>query len=480
MAEIKQFSQTDPMWKSKLLGFDKTSNIGSFGCLLTSVTMLASGYGVDETPDSLNEKLKKVVGFSAGTAYLVPGAIPAALPGIRYVTYAKCSGVPAPLAEINGWLSRGKPVVIEVDWSPQAGVQTHYMLLYGQEGEDYLVYDPYPFPVTNGKIKLSQSKYAQIAGTKDPAKIITGVMYFDGPGAAVPPPPPPQLDKGVYASFPVYASADELAIRSQMLVAENTLLKRVAANTEMKILEADAVAKAKIGVQNQWIPVKLADGTQGYTAAWLVSKTKNSAAPEPGTPPTAIPVPKDAPVVKASTDGLKLRSKPDATDATILKVLPIGAELKVLETAAEVQRKVGKMYEWLKVADVQNVQGVVAAWYVSIVSLGAAAFGPEAQRQTAAPNFAIGEIPPLILRTVEENVALRAKAFISPQTLIQRLPLGAELIALGRQDSAAKKLGKAGKWMRVKDIKGNRGYVAAWLLEERPENPAPQVSPADC
>ncbi|GAB4483922.1 MAG: hypothetical protein OHK0031_07680 [Anaerolineales bacterium] len=480
MADMKQFSQTDPAWKSKTLGFDKTSNIGSFGCLLTSVTMLASGYGVNETPDSLNEKLKAVAGFSAGTAFLVPGALPAVLPGIRYITYTRCWGVPAPLAEIDGWLARGKPVIIEVDWSPQAGVQTHYMVLYGKEDGDYLVYDPYPFPVTNGKIKLGQSKYAQIAGTKDPAKIITGVMYFDGPGAAVPPPPPPQLDKGVYASFPVYASADELAIRSQMLVAENTLLKRVAANTEMKVLEADASAAPKIGVQNQWIPVKLADGTQGYTAAWLVSKTKNNAVPAPGTPPIVVPVPKDAPVVKASTDGLKLRSKPDTTDATILKVLPIGAELKVLEPASEVQRKVGKMYEWLKVADLQNTQGVVAAWYVNIVSLGGAAFGPEAQRQTAAPNFAIGEIPPLILRTAEEGVALRAKAFISPQTLIQRLPLGSELIALGRADTAAKKLGKAGKWIRVKDVRGNRGYVAAWLVEERPEDPAPQVSPADC
>jgi hypothetical protein len=34
--------------------------------------------------------------------------------------------------------------------------------------------------------------------------------------------------------------------------------------------------------------------------------------------------------------------------------------------------------------------------------------------------------------------------------------------------------------MRVKDVKGNKGYVAAWLLKERPEDPVPQVSPDDC
>lgn len=480
MPDIKQYSQTDPAWKSKLLGFDKTSTIGYYGCLLTSITMLASGYGLNETPDTLNEKMKGVGGFSAGTAWLVPGAVPAALSGLRYVTYTKCSGAPAPLGEIDAWLGQGKPVVIEVDWSPQAGIQTHYMLVYGKEDGDYLVYDPYPFPVTNGKIKLSQSKYAQVAGSKDPAKIITGVMYFDGPGAAVPPPPAPKLDKGVYASFPVYATADELAIRSQMLVADNTLLKRVPINTEMKVLEADAAANPKVGAQNQWLAVKLTDGTEGYTAAWLVSKTKNTAAPATDTPPAKVAVPKDAPVVKASTDGLKLRSKPDSTDATVLKMLPTGAELKVLETASEVQRKVGKMYEWLKVSDVQDTQGVVAAWYVNIVSLGGAGFGPEAQRQTAAPHFGVDEFPPLILRTTEDGVAMRTKPFIARQTLLQRLPKGAELLPTGKQEVAARKVGKAGKWIRVKDIKGNRGYVAAWLLEERPEDPAPQVSPKDC
>ena len=83
MPEIKQYSQTDPAWKAKLLGFDKSSTIGNFGCLITSVSMLASGYGFSETPHSLNEQMKKVVGLSAGTAFMIPGASPAALPGMR-------------------------------------------------------------------------------------------------------------------------------------------------------------------------------------------------------------------------------------------------------------------------------------------------------------------------------------------------------------------------------------------------------------
>lgn len=470
---IKQFSQTDPAWKNKLLGFDKTSTIGGYGCLLTSFAMCATHYGAEDlNPDILNEKMKAVGGFQAGTAFIIGGALGSVVPGMS-VDYRKG----APLTEMDASLAQGRPVIIEVDWSPQPGLQTHYMVVYAKDGSDYLVYDPYPFPVKNGEIKLSASKYAQIAGSKDPARIITGCFFTRGPMKAEPP-IPPKLDKGVYASFPVYAAADELAIRSQPLVSEFTLLKRVPVNTEFKVLEADAAASAKIGQQNQWLAIKTLDGTEGYTAAWLVSRTKNTAAPEPGAPPAPVPVPKDAPVVKTIVDGLKLRSRPDNTDATILKMYPIGTELKVLEPPAEVKRKVGVQFEWLKVADVEGKQGVVAAWYVSIVSLGA--FGPEAQRQTAGPSFSVEEPPPLVLRALEDGVAMRSKPFIAQRTLITRLPKGAELLPLGRQETAAKRLGKSGKWIRVKDVKGNRGYVAAWLVAERPEAPLPQVSPKDC
>ena len=52
---ITQYSQTDPQWKNNLLGFDKTSTIGGYGCLLTSMSMCATLYGApDITPASLN------------------------------------------------------------------------------------------------------------------------------------------------------------------------------------------------------------------------------------------------------------------------------------------------------------------------------------------------------------------------------------------------------------------------------------------
>ena len=474
---ITQYSQTDPQWKNILLGFDKTSTIGGYGCLLTSLGMCATQYGASNlTPTILNDKMKAINGFQAGTAFIIASKIDQVVTGMS-LDYRACSGQPAPLAEIDTNLAQGRPVIIEVDWSPQPGVQTHYMLAYAKEGLDYLVYDPFPFPVANGQIKLSTSKYAQIAGSTDPSKIITGVFFTRGAGP-VTPASPPQLDKGVYASFPLFATADDLALRSQTLIAESTLIKRFPVNTEFKALEADASAKPKIGIQNAWLPVKAPDGNQGYVAAWLVSKTRTSAAPAKGVPPVLAPVPVDAPVVKTNVDALKLRSKPDNTDATVLKVYPIGTELKVLEPAEDVKRKAGVNFEWYKVADVTGSQGVVAAWYVSIVSLGA--FGPAAKRQTVAASFAMQDEQPLILRTTEPGVALRSKAFIARNTTIRQMPKGTELIALGKPAASVKKLGKSGNWLKVRDVKGNKGYVAAWLVRECPEAPLPAAAPKDC
>ena len=75
---------------------------------------------------------------------------------------------------------------------------------------------------------------------------------------------------------------------------------------------------------------------------------------------------------------------------------------------------------------------------------------------------------------------MRTKPFISKDTLILRLPKGAELLPTGSQAAAAKKVGQSGKWLKVKDVKGNKGYVAAWLLKERPAEPMPQAGPNDC
>ena len=473
MAQLKRYSQQDPQWKSQPLGFDNSSAMGGYGCLLTSMAMVASVYGFTDTPDSLNNKMKNVSGFQG--AYVIPYLIAKALPGMIYRNYIECQNQPAPLAEIDAYLNQGKPVIVEVDFSPKEGLQNHWIVLYAKSGSDYLIADPWPYPIDTKDVTLA-TRY----GFGGPAaQIIQAVLWLDGPAGAVQPPPPPPLNTSVVASFKVYATVDDLAIRSQTLVSDATLVKRVPMNTEFSVLEADATAKPKVGQMNQWLAVKAADGTTGYAAAWYVSLAKATA---PATPPPATPaqptVTTPSVVVKTTTDGVALRTQPQTTDATLIKRLPLNTELKVYETAADANRKIGTQYEWLSVKDVTGQAGFVAAWYVALVPNPA--LGANPQTPAASPHFDINaEVPPVLLRVQQDGLALRSQPLIDANTLVKRLPINTELIAIEPPDIAAPKIGHMGDWIHVRDVTGEEGYVAAWYVVERPAEPDPSVGPAD-
>ena len=59
------YSQQDPRWKNDRLGFGQSEKetIGYIGCALTSVSMMLSGHGFTETPQTLNKKLQNAKGF---------------------------------------------------------------------------------------------------------------------------------------------------------------------------------------------------------------------------------------------------------------------------------------------------------------------------------------------------------------------------------------------------------------------------------
>ncbi|MBA4380366.1 MAG: hypothetical protein C0393_06795 [Anaerolinea sp.] len=89
------------------------------------------------------------------------------------------------------------------------------------------------------------------------------------------------------------------------------------------------------------------------------------------------------------------------------------------------------------------------------------------------------EALPVLLRVCEDGLALRSAPVISADTLIKRLTIGTELIAIESPEFAGPKIGKVGEWIHVRDIVGEEGYVAAWYVDERPADPAPIVGPSD-
>jgi hypothetical protein len=118
----------------------------------------------------------------------------------------------------------------------------------------------------------------------------------------------------------------------------------------------------KVGVNEQWLRVRDASGKEGYVAAWLVKYASGSSAQQLAT--AAIISSNGSPMkVRATAEGVALRRQAVISDSTLIKRLPLGTELTVLEPNPEA--KIGRNDQWLKVKDPAGIEGLVAAWFVA-------------------------------------------------------------------------------------------------------------------
>jgi hypothetical protein len=177
------------------------------------------------------------------------------------------------------------------------------------------------------------------------------------PAPAPTPAPTPAPAEG---KLILYATTDGLALRTQPVLNDATLIKRLPLNAEFSVVEPEAQARAKIGLQGQWIRVRDIEGKQGYAAAWYLSDVRqNDVLGVTPAPPASTKL-----VVRTTTEGVALRSQPVISDVTLIKRVPLSSELLVLEPAAQAGAKVGVVNQWLMVRDSAGAEGYVAAWYV--------------------------------------------------------------------------------------------------------------------
>jgi uncharacterized protein YgiM (DUF1202 family) len=459
MFKTQNLYQNDDKWKNTPLGFS-SETIGSWGCLLTSVTMMLNGIGYNETPETVNEKMKKAGGFQG--AFFIPSVLPYIWPNAAYRDMQPCETTPAPIAQIDAAVAAGKPVILQVDWNKQAGIQTHFVLVKEKKGNDYSIYDPYKYSGDGpDKEVLLTTRYKYNGKTLETE--ISAVLWFDAINTA-PVEPPRKTTLPVPADkFIVYAGEDDLALRAEPSVG-GYLWKRLLMGTELICLEAKAAAKAKIGVQGQWIQVQDPAGDQGYVAAWYVTEQKGASttpsAPAPAsTPaPAAAPKPGAAPLPPGALaflpiEELALRSQPVVAPETLIRRVPVTEQLVCIEPANQAIPKVGVTGQWLKVRDAGNKEGYVAAWYVKYAS------GSTAQASGNNPHPM--KLPPFKVKAVCEAVALRSQPVISDATLIKRVPLGWEFTIT--ETGGEKKIGLNDQWIKVKDA-AHEGYVAAWFV----------------
>ena len=459
MFVTKNLYQNDDVWKSTPLG-NSSETIGGWGCLLTSVTMMLNGIGYNETPVTVNAKMKGAGGFQG--AFFIPSVLPYIWPNCAYSDMQPCEAFPAPVPQIDAAVTAGKPVILQVDWNKQAGLQTHFVLVKEKKGNDYSLYDPYKYPGDGPDKEVLLTTRYKFNGAKLESEI-SAVLWFNSYGTL--PPAPPKVAKVPVPAekYTIYAAQDDLALRADPSVG-GYLWKRMLMNTELICLEPKAQAKSKIGVQGQWIQVQDPAGDQGYVAEWYVSDQKG--APASTTPTTvsapklgAAPVPVAAPapippgaIALYPTEEISFRSQPIIAPETVIRRVPATEQLISLEPANQTIAKVGVQNQWIKVRDTGNTQGYVAAWYVKYAG------GSTAQAASASTPATGGAI---IVKTTVELVSLRSQPVVSDATLIKRVPIN--YVFTITESGGETKIGANDKWIKVKDAT-NEGYVAAWFV----------------
>ncbi|MBK8420613.1 C39 family peptidase [Candidatus Villigracilis saccharophilus] len=459
MFVTKNLYQNDEMWKKTPLG-NSGETIGGWGCLLTSVTMMLNGIGYNETPVTVNEKMKKAGGFQG--AFFIPSVLPYIWPNCAYRDMQPCETSPAPIAQIDAALAAGKPVILQVDWNKQVGIQTHFVLVKEKKGNDYIIYDPYKYGGDGpDKDVLLTSRY-KFNGAKLESEI-SAVLWFDCYSNTLPEPPKVTKVDVPAEKFIIYSTVDDVALRAEPSVT-GYLWKRMLLGTELVSLEEKSQARSKVGVQGQWLQVQDPSGVQGYIAAWFVSENKEkpapataststpapAPAPRPGTAPTA---PKPAPVPPGAialipTEEISFRSKPVVSPDTLIRRIPVTEQLISIEPSKQVIAKVGVKNQWVKVRDAKKKEGYVAAWYVKYAGGSTAS--------TAPVSAGTGKV-----KTTVEAVSLRKEPIVSDATLIKRVPLNYEFIIT--EPGGESKIGANDKWIKVKDAT-HEGYVAAWFV----------------
>jgi hypothetical protein len=266
----------------------------------------------------------------------------------------------------------------------------------------------------------------------------------------------------------VYVSAEVgdrgLRLRAQPSL-EGVLVTILKASEKLDVLENAETARAKIGVQNQWLNVRTIRGEVGYAAARLVvlpatppPPPDNGTIPEPE--PEPIPEPEPTPVQlnvvvsqSVGSAGLRLRAAPVSGAAVV--VMPVGTKLTVLEAAETARSKIGVVNQWLNVSDNAGHTGYTAAWFVEMIPASDPVVTPPVE--TSALMVSVS--------TIVGSIGLRLRsAPNTSSTILKILPAQTLLVGLEPAATARPKIGVFNQWLNVRAPDGTAGYVAAWYV----------------
>ena len=319
-----------------------------------------------------------------------------------------------------------------------------------------------------------------------------------------------------------------LRLRAQATTASDTLAFE-APGTVLTVLETEAAARPKIGVNGQWIRVRDESSREGYVAAWYVEPTSATSTTSTPQPPrsTATVMPSAQALVDAiNAERVKKNVPPLKVHPILMTSAQKHAEYMAsgggithysADGSRPFQRHLALGYplagdlsrggfasENIVAGSGMTIEQAIASWYgdephtntmisdkYTECGAGVAVSGnviyycfDVARSTTAQPAGTTQNAPVSTTPTGPVSTPAPAGGYIVyvPKTMTSGLrirKLGSTSGALVRVAAAGEwlevqepiatakaKLGVENKWLKVKDSKGNVGYVAAWLVSE--------------
>ncbi len=132
---VPSLRQGDEQWRADPIGgVPENGTLGSVGCAVAAAAMVFQSYGIDTDPQQLNWFLTDKGGYTERGWLYWERAAWWAPDRVQHVY----EDLPS-YQLIDSNLARGNPVIVRVRYS--SGV-THFVVVAGKEGFDYLVRDP--------------------------------------------------------------------------------------------------------------------------------------------------------------------------------------------------------------------------------------------------------------------------------------------------------------------------------------------------
>ena len=132
---VPSLRQGDERWRADAIGgVPENGTLGSVGCAVAAAAMVFQSYGIETDPQQLNWFLTDKGGYTERGWLYWERAAWWAPDRVRHVY----EDLPS-YQLIDSNLARGNPVIVRVRYS--SGV-THFVVIAGKEGFDYLVRDP--------------------------------------------------------------------------------------------------------------------------------------------------------------------------------------------------------------------------------------------------------------------------------------------------------------------------------------------------